>query len=49
MHESQEGLEAIGEFFQQFGAPDVYTLVLMEILFQELMNISDEEADGQNN
>jgi hypothetical protein len=46
MNESQEGIDAFAGFFQQFGPPDVYTITLMEILFEELLNNSAEKENN---
>lgn len=43
------GADALATFFGQFGEPDVYTRILLEVLFEELLGIKNAEAkDGVN-
>ena len=39
------GADALKDFLAQFGEPDVYTQVLLEVLFEELFYDSYEEIE----
>lgn len=43
MNESQEGIDAFGDFFEQFGPIDIYTIVLFEVLFEELLLTKEKD------
>jgi len=43
------GAETLGSFFSQFGPPDVYTQILLEVLFEMLLEPTKSQAATQVN
>lgn len=43
------GADALKEFFTQFGKPDIYTQILLEVILEELCYDSYKEVETDGN
>ena len=46
--DKKAGVDALSDFFKQFGPPDVYNKILLEVLLEELFGINSDDKEVKN-